>query len=220
MVHKGVAYPGQHRAIVDRQLWDQVAAIVDQRKRGSYERYSSNRFLLTGILYAPDGQRMLPTQSRKKNGRMYRYYVPYLEKRQRAGATAIEGMESLGHIPAAEIENHVLKMILDVLRDPRVVIGAFKVVEGFSESLKLDEPTFILAMREIEAVWSKLFPAEQNLIAQKLLDRVQLLPHGIEVTWNEEVISAFKNQYEEHPFVCEDLEHTRKKNKVPNVFIS
>jgi len=66
MVHKGVAYPGQHRAIVDRQLWDQVAAIVDQRKRGSYERYSSNRFLLTGILFAPDGQRMLPTQSRKK----------------------------------------------------------------------------------------------------------------------------------------------------------
>lgn len=217
MVHKGVAYPGQHRAIVDRQLWDQVAAIVDQRKRGSYERYSSNRFLLTGILYAPDGQRMLPTQSRKKNGRMYRYYVPYLEKRQRAGATAVEGMESFGHIPAAEIENHVLKMILDVLRDPRVVIGAFKVVEGFSESLKLDEPTFILAMREIEAVWSKLFPAEQNLIAQKLLDRVQLLPHGIEVTWNEEVISAFKNQYEEHPFVSEDLEHTQQKNRVPNV---
>ena len=48
----------------------------------------------------------------------------------------------------------MLKMILEGLRDPRVVIGAFKVVGGFSESLKLDEPAFILAMREIDAVWS------------------------------------------------------------------
>lgn len=217
MVHKGVAYPGQHRPIVDRQLWDEVAAIVEKRKRGSYERYSSNRFLLAGVLYAPDGQRMLPTQSRKKNGRMYRYYVPYLDKRQRAGATAVEGIESLGHIPAADIENHVLKMILNVLRDPRVVIGAFKAVEGFDESLKMDEPTFILAMREIETVWSKLFPAEQNLIARKLLDRVQLLPNGIEVTWNEDVISSFKSQYKEHPFVAEELEHNRQRNRASNV---
>lgn len=217
MVHKGVSFPGQHRPIVDRELWDKVAAIVETRKRGTYERYSSNRFLLAGILYANDGQRMLPTQTRKKNGRMYRYYVPYLEKRQRAGVTAVEGIESLGHIPAADIENLVLKMILSVLKDPRVVIGAFKVVEGIGDKFKFDEPSFILAMREIEVVWSRLFPAEQNLIARKLIDRVQLFPHGIEVTWNEEVIASFKSQYKEHPFVEEDLEYNRQNSKSSNV---
>lgn len=41
--------------------------------------------LLTGLLYAPDGQRMLPTYTVKKNGKRYRYYVSYTFKRQ--GAT-------------------------------------------------------------------------------------------------------------------------------------
>jgi hypothetical protein len=32
-VHKGIAYPGEHQAIIDRKLWDQVHAILRQNPR-------------------------------------------------------------------------------------------------------------------------------------------------------------------------------------------
>jgi hypothetical protein len=81
----------------------------------------------------------------------------------------------------------------------------------------LDEASFILAMRDLHVVWERLFPAERNLIVRKLLHRVQVVGHGLEVTWNEDVISAFKKQYEDHPFVQEDLEHKCEKNMVSSV---
>ncbi len=61
---------------------------------------------------------MLPTYTQKKNGKRYHYYVPYLEKRQTAGASRIPGQRSMGPMPAAEIESAVLMQVL------RVVAGA------------------------------------------------------------------------------------------------
>src|ERR1700728_4352023 len=39
-VHKGVAYPGEHQAIVDRALWDRVHSILQDspRRRGAHSR--------------------------------------------------------------------------------------------------------------------------------------------------------------------------------------
>src|ERR1700733_15050437 len=39
-VHKGTSYPGEHQAIIDRELWDQVHAILKQspRKRAASAR--------------------------------------------------------------------------------------------------------------------------------------------------------------------------------------
>ncbi|WP_247430041.1 recombinase family protein [Bradyrhizobium sp. 44] len=39
-VHKGTSYPGEHKAIIDRKLWDQVHAIlkVSPRKRAGNAR--------------------------------------------------------------------------------------------------------------------------------------------------------------------------------------
>ncbi|MDD2810048.1 recombinase family protein, partial [Rhodoferax sp.] len=85
--HKGKYFPGQHEAIVTPELWEGVHALIEGRKRGPRVQYKKEPALLNGLLYAPDGQRMLPTFTQKKNGKRYRYYVPYLDKRQSAGAT-------------------------------------------------------------------------------------------------------------------------------------
>ena len=82
ITHKGKAFPGQHAPIVTPELWAAVHAFVEGRKQGPRTRYNKEPALLSGLLYAPDGQRMLPTHTQKKNGKRYRYYVPYLEKRQ------------------------------------------------------------------------------------------------------------------------------------------
>src|SRR5258708_32392617 len=74
-VHKGIAYPGEHEAIIDRKLWDQAHAILKQspRKRSASTR-AQTPALLKGLLFGPDGAARSPTHTRKR-GRLYRYYI-------------------------------------------------------------------------------------------------------------------------------------------------
>ena len=73
--HKGNAYPGEHSAIVDKQLWDAVQAVLAEnrvaRATGANTKQPS---LLTGVLFDEAGERLTPTWSVKK-GTRYRYYV-------------------------------------------------------------------------------------------------------------------------------------------------
>ena len=73
--HKGNAYPGEHAAIVDKQLWDAVQTVLAEnrvaRATGANTKQPS---LLTGVLFDEAGERLTPTWSVKK-GTRYRYYV-------------------------------------------------------------------------------------------------------------------------------------------------
>ena len=73
--HKGNAYPGEHSAIVDKQLWDAVQAVLAEnrvaRETGARTKHPS---LLTGILFDEAGERLTPTWSVKR-GTRYRYYA-------------------------------------------------------------------------------------------------------------------------------------------------
>src|SRR5262249_10963047 len=65
-VHKGTSYPGEHEAIIDRGLWNQVRAILKEspRKRANKARAQSPA-LLRGLLFGPDAAAMSPTHTRK-----------------------------------------------------------------------------------------------------------------------------------------------------------
>jgi site-specific DNA recombinase len=71
-VHKGTAYPGEHEAIIDRDLWDKVHSILQQspRLRASNTR-SQTPALLKGIIFTETGAAMTPTAT-KKGTRLYR----------------------------------------------------------------------------------------------------------------------------------------------------
>jgi len=90
-VHKGVCYPGEHDAIIDRDIWDKVHAILTEspRKRASNTR-ADTPALLKGLLYGPDGAAFSPTHTRK-GGRLYRYYVSQTVLKHGAGACPVFG---------------------------------------------------------------------------------------------------------------------------------
>lgn len=73
--HKGNAYPGEHKAIIDKPLWDSVQAVLAtnrvERATGTNAKAAS---LLTGLLFDETGERLTPTWTVKK-GKRYRYYV-------------------------------------------------------------------------------------------------------------------------------------------------
>ena len=74
-VHKGESYPGEHDAIIDREAWDKVHAILEEspRRRAARTR-AETPALLKGLLFGPDGAAFSPTHTRKGD-RLYRYYV-------------------------------------------------------------------------------------------------------------------------------------------------
>ena len=59
-VHKGESYPGEHDAIIDRETWGRVHAILQEspRKRAARTR-AETPALLKGLLYRPGRRSVL-----------------------------------------------------------------------------------------------------------------------------------------------------------------
>jgi DNA invertase Pin-like site-specific DNA recombinase len=203
MTHKGQTFPGQHEPIITAELWAAVHAFVNGRKQGPRIRYKKEPALLTGLLYAPDGQRMLPTYTQKKNGKRYRYYVPYLEKRHSAGATYDPTRPNIGPLPAMEIEAAVLAQVHKTLQEPEMIVGVWQASMALRERKEMDEPSILVAMRQMSEVWENLFPIEQSRIMRLLIERVQLHEDGLDIIWRDDSWQRFCRELERHPFVAE-----------------
>ena len=74
-VHKGKGYPGEHKAIIPKALWDKVQAILAEapRRRANSSR-AQTPALLKGLIFGPTGRAMSPTHTRRGQ-KLYRYYV-------------------------------------------------------------------------------------------------------------------------------------------------
>ena len=202
--HKGQSYAGQHEPIVSTGLWDGAHAFLNRRKMGPRERLTEFPALLAGLLYAPDGQLMIQTYTRKKNGRMYRYYVPYLERRRSAGATLVPGIPATGPLPAADVEAAVLERVHEMLQAPQMQIAVWRACLKHPSGLTIDEPTAVVALRRIGAVWKQLFPAEQQRIVALLIERVQLHAVGVDIKWREDGWLGLDADIAQQPLVLEN----------------
>lgn len=208
--HKGEFFPAQHEAIVSFELWDRVHAIVNRRKQGARESKEQYPALLSGLLFASDGQRMIHHYTKKKNGRMYRYYVPYLDKRRAAGATlGVEG-KNLGALPAGEIEAAVINEIELALMEPQPLIGVWRSCLRHRAGADLQEEQVIVSMRRIAEVWKQLFPAEQQRIAQLLIERVNFRDGSLDIHWREDGWIGLDPDIVTHPYVEEATDYAKE----------
>ncbi|WP_342666351.1 recombinase family protein [Muricoccus aerilatus] len=114
VVHKGHTYPGEHDAIVERDLWDAVQQrLATNRQDRSPGQRSSNPAPLLGLAYDASGDRLTPTHAIRRGVR-YRYYVSHrlvTDGRCRAP----DGRR----IPANDLERLVVDALLQFLTDRR-----------------------------------------------------------------------------------------------------
>ncbi|MFT5346954.1 MAG: site-specific DNA recombinase [Dinoroseobacter sp.] len=172
-VHKGTSYPGQHKGIIPRKLWDKVHGILREspRKRASNTR-AQTPALLKGLLFGPDGAAFSPSHTRKKN-RLYRYYVSQTVLKHGAGTCPV------GRVPAGEIEAAVIDQLRAVFRQPEIIIGTWKAAKPHGDDITEDEAR--VALMNFDPLWDELFPAEQARIVQLLLERVDIGLGGLDV---------------------------------------
>lgn len=172
-VHKGESYPGEHKPIIDRALWDKVHAILQTspRKRASNTR-AQTPALLKGLIFGPDGAAFSPTHTRKGD-KLYRYYVSQSVLKRGADACPI------GRVPAAEVEMAVIDQLRGFLRAPEIIIGTWRAAR--TEIEDLPEAEVRDALEQLDPIWEELFPAEQARIIQLLVERVDLATDGLAI---------------------------------------
>jgi len=171
--YKGQHFAGEHEAILDRPIWDQVQAMLgrgEAEKRARQNRPSLA--LLKGLIFADDGWAMTPAATRKAN-KFYRYYVNTAS--MKIGSEAC----SIARVPAGEIEAAVVAQVRKVLQAPEVMSQAVREVVALDPAADAQE--VITTLQSIEPVWDELFPAEQARIIQLLVERVTVSPTGLRI---------------------------------------
>ncbi|HEU5048588.1 MAG TPA: recombinase family protein [Rickettsiales bacterium] len=116
--HKGVTYPGQHEAIIDLALWDQVQNVLNNNAVKSGSNRKTEASLLIGKLFDESGELLTPSHANKK-GKRYRYYV------SKHLTTGMSNNNKVGwRLPAQEIEQAVMRVIKSILADKAAIANA------------------------------------------------------------------------------------------------
>jgi site-specific DNA recombinase len=165
--HKGKNHAGQHQAIVERPLWDEVqATLTDQAVRARSKPWRKNPpSPLMGKLFEESG-RMLTPQHTSKRGRRYRYY--HSSDDGSGGAPLVRRWR----LPAPEIEHTVSIAALPLLKDRTALAAACQAAE-------LDTQVLPGAVIEAENIAAAL--EADSLRAEALtnaVDRIDLQPEG------------------------------------------
>lgn len=169
--HKGNAYPGEHRAIIDKPLWDSVQAVLAEnrvtRASGANTKAPS---LLTGLLFDETGERLTPTWTVKK-GTRYRYYV---------STSLVKGdgksASTRRRLPGGNLENIVIEKIRKFLSGRRELLDA---IDDDLFGKTEHGPVIQRARQTAEALGQT--PQQNRAIVRDLVRRVEIGPDSVKI---------------------------------------
>ena len=106
---------------------------------------------------------------------MYRYYVS-----TKAIKTSY-GEAKLASVPAAQVEQMVIAQIRQMLTTPEMVFKTYQTAR--IQAIGIDINDIREACNHFNALWDQLFPVEQNRIMRLLIERIEVSPDGINITY-------------------------------------
>lgn len=192
VVHKGEAYPGEHAAIVDAELFAEAQAILAQNRIEHDEGVRSEApSLLAGLVYDAAGERLTPTHTNKRGVR-YRYYVSRRLITGAAGAdrnephdvseadvttaAAGDGPKIAGQrIPAAKLE----AVVTDRLR--ALLVDANALQDLAREQSAPEQHAMVVAAARLAAQWPELPQSQQRQLLQTVVTRIDVHTGRIEI---------------------------------------
>lgn len=177
--HQGEAYPGLHKPIIDRAVWEEAQAILESRKVDK-PPVAPNRNLLLGFLWDGVGRRMKIDAARKRD-RGYRYYVSNQNRaalrkgivRLRAGADDLEGIVKVG--------------LCSFLRDRFAVSGAILSLGFHDDATDTLVNAAPVGARRLEAFDNRRL----RLAYEALVERIDVTRELVRIVINCEQLSAF-----------------------------
>jgi hypothetical protein len=182
--HKENVYDGQHSAIIDPEIWDQVQRILQggaAKARGTKQR--ATRSPLAGKIFDETGDRLTPSHSRK-NGKRLRYYIS-----RRLVVDRRHKHPDAWRLPAVQLEgllNHAVRdwfarpdAVVQLLVDPSVaeISTARDRLATFKEHRKLSNAALLKLVERVDIQPGSLcLKLGQDAVA----DVLQLRPEQID----------------------------------------
>ena len=165
IVHKDECYPGDHQAIIDQDLWEQVQTrLASNRVEGQFGKSANEPSLLAGLIFDDQGIRMTPSHAVKK-GKRYRYYV---------SRSLINGPRSdapLGRrTPAGEIEQLVSERICQIFQDESSILDT---VTAHTDD-PAEQKWLLAKIKNIANEWSNKTPTETRQLLLALIIRIDV----------------------------------------------
>lgn len=146
IVHQHKAYPGEHQAIIDEELFEQVQSQLQSnrvsRRNGEHVDAPS---LMPGIVFDSLERPMTPTKT-IRSSRCYRYYASRCE-------TEETKKQPVWRVPAADLEEIVIGKLSSFLRDQSTL-------QNHLQGTNLDELESLFA--EAKACSDKLVSADPH----------------------------------------------------------
>jgi site-specific DNA recombinase len=173
ITHKANAYPGEHPAIADKALWDEVQAVLSEnrvnRAVGSYAKQPS---LLAGLVFDESGERLTPSHAVKK-GTRYRYYV----SRSLIIGTAKDRSKGR-RIPAANLESLVITRLRTFLSDQGAILDVIRDehADGIGQNRLIGRG------RQIAEELETFAPDQIRAMLMALFSRVDIKPDRVKIT--------------------------------------
>ena len=175
ITHKGASYPGQHPAIIEQKLWDQVQLKFQSNLQATRKRpRTTEQSLLMGLLYDEEGNRFTPSHATKK-GRRYRYYVS-----QAVIKNVRNNHRSPVRIPAPEIEELVISQLSLLLQSPQRLLDALVGAEA--------SPAEVHAVTETSRVWDTATPDKIWDLLRSAAKRIVVHSDSIEIQLNKSTL--------------------------------
>lgn len=193
IAHKGKVYDGQHPAIIDAALWQQVQDLLADNCQGARLKVrAKNPSLLTGLLADASGQPLLASHAIKR-GRRYRYYVsaslmkPAMSADETSASTGGNATRNGWRIPAGEIDDGTIRILSGLLRN-----------EGWLLA-HMVAPQSSIAVRHAALARAETFaahlqssdPVARRTFVLGLLDRVVLTDSEISLTIKTDLFAEF-----------------------------
>ena len=122
IVHKGVSYPAEHKAIISDDIFERVQAVLKSNHRVAHKHQSKRFALLRRMLRCGECGSLVQPAWTRNHGREYRYYT--CAKKVKTGYKKC----SLPSLPAGEIEKIVVEQLRGLFRHPDVIARTFREV--------------------------------------------------------------------------------------------
>jgi site-specific DNA recombinase len=190
--HKGERHPGQHEAILTRDLWERVQQrLSDTAVRSGTDEPKCIPGPLAGKLFDQHGGRLTPSHT-VKGGRRYRYYVS--RNLIRSSTKGKKGWR----LTALELEKSVIVAASSMLGDRAAIVAAVPDAETSGVAVEA-------ALQAAEAARTQLdSDLDKSAVITRLVHRVELRKDSMQVSLD---LGSFVN--DEHRELRDRLKMTR-----------
>ncbi|MGO1069684.1 recombinase family protein [Lysobacter sp. CA199] len=177
-----------HPAIIDVDVWNKAQDLL---AKNAITRGNANRarvpFLLKGLIVGPDRRALTPYYTKKRSGRLYRYYLSTAHIHEGPSETTFP------RLPAAELEDIVVRYLRQMLNTPEMIAAI--VPQAIAIDPKCDEAQVVVAMRQFDQVWDSLFPLEQQRLVRLLVDKITVQPDSMEIRFHPNGVVSLADEF-------------------------